>query len=87
MNPRDQRAYRTCLTCDAKVLPPRRKCNRCRKTKYTTTVLRASNKGRNKVGLALHRPDKPHTRKAKRQNPHVLGSTPNLVMSRWGKDL
>lgn len=87
MNHRDAKAYRKCLDCANKVLPPRRKCNRCRKTKYTTTVLRPSNKGRNKVGLALHRPERPHTRRPKRQNPHVLGSSPELVMSRWGKDL
>lgn len=87
MNPRDQRAYRKCLDCNTKVLPPRRKCNKCRKKKYTTTVLRPSLRGSNKVGLTLTKPSKPRTRRAKRQNPHVLGSRPDIVMSRWGKDL
>lgn len=84
---RDAKAYRKCLDCPNKVLPPRRKCNACRKQTYITTVLRPSNRGRNKRGLALHRPETAHTRKAKRQNPHVLGSRPDLVMSRWAKDL
>ena len=87
MNPRDAKAYRKCLDCNARVLPPRRKCNACRKQKYTVTVLAGGQKNRNKRGLALHRADKPHTRRPKRQNAHVLGSSPEMVMSRWGKDL
>ena len=86
MNPRDLRHYKTCIAtgCDAKVLPPRKKCNACRVSKvYHTTTLRPSRKGSNAVGTALHRPDKAHTRKAKRQNPNVLGSEPHMVMSRW----
>lgn len=84
ISPRDRRHYKKCLDCDNLVLPPRRKCNRCRKAKvYTTTVMRPSRKGMNKVGTALHRPEKPHTRKPKRQNSNVLGSEPNMVMSRW----
>lgn len=84
VHPRDRRHYRKCLTCDNLVLPPRRKCNKCRKAKvYTVTTLPYGRRGRNKVGTALHRPEKSHTRKAKRQNPNVLGSTPDMVMSRW----
>lgn len=83
---RDDKAYRKCLDCDNKVLPPRRKCNACRKQTYTTTVLSPSNRNRNKRGLALHRPDTSHTRRAKRQNPHVLGSRPELVMTQWEQD-
>jgi hypothetical protein len=82
MNYRDAKAYRKCRTCDNKVLPPRVKCNACRKSKvYTVTVLPAGRKGYNKVGTALHRPDKSHTRKAKRQNSHTLGMQPQELQA------
>lgn len=48
---------------------------------YTTTVLRPSNRNRNKRGLSLSRPDKIRTRRPKRQNSHVLGSTPYMRSS------
>jgi uncharacterized OB-fold protein len=84
MNYRDAKAYKKCLTCDNKVLPPRRKCNSCRKSKtYTVTSMKPSRKGYNARGTALHRPESSHTRKPKRQNSYVLGSEPHLVMSRW----
>jgi hypothetical protein len=83
MNYRDAPNYRKCLDCNARVLPPRRKCNSCRKGRvYTHTQLRASTKGMNARGLALHRPETSHTRRAKRQNPQVLGSLPTMRMSR-----
>jgi uncharacterized OB-fold protein len=83
MNYRDAPNYRKCLDCDARVLPPRRKCNSCRKSvAYTVSTLKPSRAGYNKRGTALHRPTTSHTRRAKRQNPQVLGSRPNLVQSR-----
>lgn len=86
MNPRDARHYRECREkgCTNKVLPPRVKCNACRVSKvYKTTTLKPGRKGYNKVGTALHRPEKTRVSKAKRQNHNVLGSEPNLVMTRW----
>jgi len=80
MNPtfRDRSRYRKCTDCDNFVLPPRRKCNSCRKTKkYTVVELRPSRKGMNKRGTCLHKPDKRRTKKPKRQNPHVMGMQPH----------
>lgn len=48
---------------------------------YTTTVLRPSNRGRHKRGITLSKPDKIRTRRAKRQNPSIMGSTPYLRKS------
>lgn len=72
MNPtyRDRARYRKCADCPALVLPPRRKCNKCRKAKvYVVIDLGESRRGRNKRGTCLHKADKNRTRKAKRQNP------------------
>lgn len=74
---RDRARYRKCLDCDNLVLPPRRKCNACRKTKtYTTTDLGESRRGRRKRGLSLTKADKNRTRRAKRQNPPQGGPKP-----------
>lgn len=86
MNYRDAAHYRECIAtgCANRVLPPRKKCNGCRVSKvYKVEALRPSRKGMNARGTALHRPEKSHTRKAKRQNPNVLGSSPDMVMTRW----
>jgi hypothetical protein len=82
--PRDRHRYRTCsaTSCDELVLPPRRKCNRCRKGKTSTvTVLRPSRKGMNARGTCLHKADKVRTKRAKRQNPG--GLTPVLRTTNW----
>lgn len=82
VSPRDISRYRKCLDCEALVLPPRRKCNRCRKAKtYTVTELRPSRKGMRARGTSLTRPDKIRTRRPKRQNPDVLGASPGMSMN------
>lgn len=53
----------------------KRKCAKCVKVRKVTKG-RDSNRGRNKVGIAAHKPDKSHTRKAKRQNTASLGMQP-----------
>jgi uncharacterized OB-fold protein len=84
MTYRDRRHYKKCLHCDALVLPPRRKCNNCRKVKkYTVTELRPSRKGANATGTCLHKPDKVRTKRAKRQNADKLASVPHMKMSNW----
>jgi uncharacterized OB-fold protein len=84
VNYRDRHNYKKCLDCDALVLPPRRKCNACRKVKkYTTTELRPSRKGANAIGTCSRKPERTHTRKAKRQASHTLASRPDMVLSNW----
>lgn len=50
--------------------------------KYTVTVLKPSNRGRNKRGIAAHKPDKARTKRAKRQS--TGGLPPVLARSRYG---
>ena len=82
VNPRDRARYRKCLTCDALVLPPRRKCNACKTSKvYKVETLRGSRKGMNKRGTCLHKPDKIRTKRAKRQNTNLLGEKPTMPLN------
>lgn len=83
--PQDRHRYRQCAHegCNELVLPPRRKCNRCRKTTYKVTTLPPSNKGRRARNISLTRPDKVRTKRAKRQHPEQLASSPELRMSNW----
>jgi len=51
--------------------------------RYKVVEMKASRKGANKIGYCAHKPDKSHTRKAKRQNTASLGSVPQLAETRW----
>lgn len=75
MNLAERRLYPTCA-CGRPAPFGKRKCARCLKRPRKVTTLRPSTRGRNKVGVAAHKPDKPHTRKAKRQNPPQGGPKP-----------
>lgn len=46
---------------------------------FTTVVLPESRRGRNKRGIAAHKPARSYTRKAKRQNTASLGLSPQPV--------
>jgi hypothetical protein len=79
MNYRDQAAATnlTKCACGRPILKPKRKCLHCKKTtKYTHTTLRAQKTPANK-------PDKPRTRRAKRQNSQILGTCPDLRLQNW----
>lgn len=47
--------------------------------KYTVTVLKPSTRGKNKRGVCLHKAEKPHTKKAKRQ--YTGGDVPQFRTS------
>jgi hypothetical protein len=82
--PRDRHRYRKCADCDDLVLPPRRKCNKCRKAKVTVTELRPSRAGMRRRGVSLTRPDKIRTRRAKRQHADKrTGNSPELRMMNY----
>lgn len=79
VSPRDRHRYRKCAACDDLVLPPRRKCNKCRKAKTTVTTLRPSRKGMRARGVSLTRPDKVRTKRPKRQHADKrTGNVPRL---------
>lgn len=83
VSPRDRHRYRKCADCDELVLPPRRKCNKCRKVKATQVVeLRPSRAGMRRRGVSLTRPDKVRTKRAKRQ--HADKRTGNVPYLREG---
>lgn len=71
----ERRLYPTCA-CGRPAPIGKRKCARCLKSPRKVTKGRDCTRGRNKVGIAAHKPDKSHTRKAKRQNPPSGGPRP-----------
>ena len=62
--------------CNTPIRKGLRKCVAHKKTKGKVTQGRPVRKGANAVGIAAHKPDKSRTRKAKRQNPEVMGTRP-----------
>jgi hypothetical protein len=77
----ERRLYPTCA-CGRVAPVGKRKCARCLKRPRKVVTLRAGNRGRNKVGVAAHKPAKAYTRKAKRQNPPQGGPKP-VTAYRW----
>jgi hypothetical protein len=64
----DAKLFPTCRKCGRPAPIGKVKCGRCISTKrFKTTTLKPSNKNRDKRGLCLHKPDKPRTKRAKRQ--------------------
>lgn len=45
---------------------------------YTISKLNPSTRGANKRGIASHKPARPHTKLAKKQNPEIRGALPVL---------
>lgn len=77
----ERRLYPTCA-CGRVAPIGKRKCARCLTHRRKPTKGKDVNRGRNKVGIAAHKPDKPYTRKAKRQNPPSGGPQP-VTAYRW----
>jgi hypothetical protein len=77
----ERRLYPTCA-CGRPAPIGKRKCARCLTSKRKVTKGRDSNRGRNKVGIAAHKPAKPYTRKAKRQNP-PQGGPKDVTAYQW----
>jgi len=70
--------------CSEWVLPPRRKCNKCRKARTKQAeVLRASTRGKNKRGVCLHKAEKSRVKRPKRQNVARMNVEPTLRMTNW----
>jgi hypothetical protein len=67
--------------CNTPIRKGLKKCSAHLKSKRKATVGRPVTKGSNARGIAAHKPDKSYTRRAKRQNPEVMGTQPNLRMS------
>lgn len=74
----ERRFTSTCVepNCGAPIPKGKRKCLKHLKLKGKVTQGRPSTKGSNARGIAAHKPDKSYTRKAKRQNPEVMGTRP-----------
>lgn len=62
--------------CNTPIRKGLKKCIVHLKGKRKATVLRPSRKGMNATGIAAHKPDRSHTRKAKRQNRPTDGPRP-----------
>jgi hypothetical protein len=81
VSPRDAKLLPRCK-CGRMCPVGKRKCARCLSTKgYKVITGKPVTKGKNARGTCLHKAEKPHTRKAKRQNPG--GNEPAMVMTKW----
>lgn len=65
--------------CNTPIRKGLKKCSKHLKSRRKATVGRPVTKGSNARGIAAHKPDRSHTRKAKRQNTDVMGAQPNKV--------
>jgi hypothetical protein len=79
----ERRFTSTCVVegCGAPIPKGKRKCLRHLKLKGKTSQGRPVTKGSNARGIAAHKPDRSRTRRAKRQNPQVMGVKPTLRVS------
>jgi hypothetical protein len=77
MNPLDARLFPTCVSCGRPAPIGKRKCGRCLNTKRFKVIQgNDCRRGANATGIAAHKPDKSHTKRAKRQNPPYSGPRP-----------
>lgn len=67
--------------CNTPIRKGLKKCVTHLKGKRKATIGRPVTKGSNARGIAAHKPDKSRTRRAKRQNPEVMATRPNMRMS------
>jgi hypothetical protein len=71
----ESRFFSRCSVCQTPIRKGLRKCS-AHKKRGKVTQGRPVTKGANARGIAAHKPDRSHTRRAKRQNPQVMGTKP-----------
>jgi hypothetical protein len=77
----DERFYPKCITCGAVCPIGTRKCGKCRKQPTKVVKGKDVRKGSNARGTCLHKPDKPRTKRAKRQ--YTGGLPPVMAKTQW----